>query len=338
MSPRRHLVFTVFATLFLAPAVSAQAPKYLYSPAGAATQAGGGGWSDVPWHGKSATLQQIHDYDEMARVSGGKPAAITMKGLGFRPAGKAQWLGRSWEVRLSMGQSPNSANKASVTFTTNLTNARVMFGTSTTFQKLSFQTVTGVGDPNPIAVTVPFGSTYVYVPVKNKHFCWEWRHQNGSINTPMSADVASGVYGIGTVMPSIGTGCSAWSDTNVNFQGGDYYYQNTLSGAPANTKALAMVGLQKQHTRLPGWCSNLELLPLVHVPGTTDAAGSWVTIRTPISALRGVPQFTLYMQYAFLDKRRPFGIGLSNASSYRTNLPGGWNMSRVYRSVANYTL
>ena len=182
MSLRHHLVFTVVSTLLFVPAVSAQAPKYLYSPAGAGSQAGGL-QTNIPWHGRSATLQQIHDYDEMARVSGGKPLAITMKGLGFRPVGKVQWLGRSWEVRLSVGQSPNSSNKISVTFTNNLTNSRVVFGTKTLFTKLSFKTLSGVGDPNPIGFEVPFASTYVYVPVKNKHFCWEWRHQNASINT-----------------------------------------------------------------------------------------------------------------------------------------------------------
>ncbi|MHC4078747.1 MAG: hypothetical protein ACYST0_09965 [Planctomycetota bacterium] len=327
----------VFTALLVVPGLDAQAPKYLYSPAGSEKEGGGlagfvANWP--PWQSGSATYQQIHDYAEMVRVAGGKPVAITMKGLGFRPVGKTQLLGRTWELRLSMGHSPNSSVKISATFTNNLTNARVVYGTSTTFSKFSFTTVTGTGDPNPIGFTVPFATTYVYLPIKNNHFCWEWRHRNASTLAPMVCDFVSGQYGPGTRLPSIGNGCNAWSDIGLPTSLGRRLYVSTLSGASANTRAMAMLGLTKQQTRLPGWCSNLETIPVLHVFGKTNGAGS-MSFSSPTTVLRGVPQFTLYVQYAFADSRQPFGVGLSNMSAYRTNLPGGWNIGRVFSAGFN---
>ncbi len=109
----------VLSALVLVPSLAAQAPKYLYSPAGATTQAGGVN-NTIPWWAQAASYQQIHDYAEMVGVAGGKPIPMIMKGLGFRPAGTSTLTGRTWELRLAVGQCPKSADNASATFSSNL--------------------------------------------------------------------------------------------------------------------------------------------------------------------------------------------------------------------------
>ena len=327
-----RLVATALAVsaLVLVQGLDAQTPTYVYSPAGAATQRGGSN-NTIPWWGQSATYQQIHDYEEMLRVAGGVPVPIVMKGLGFRSAGNTI-KGRQWELRLNVGACPNSAGSASSTFSSNLPKPITVFATSTTFSKLSFPTTTGTSGVNPIAFTVPFSASHVYVHVKNTHFCWEWRHQNsttpvGTISKSMAVDATSGQLGRGTVLPSIGTGCGGAKSTVSPA----YQFTSTLTGAPLGAKALAMIGLAKQQTILPGWCSNLETVPVLHVPGNT------FTVK--LDLLKGTnKQHTVYTQYAFLDSNQPFGIGLSDASVYRSILPGGWQMSRIYAAPYNNTV
>lgn len=333
--PDTFVLSAVLSALVLVGGLQAQTPKYLYSPAGAATQ-GGGSNNTIPWWSQSASYQQIHDYAEMVRVAGGKVAPIIMKGLGFRPAGSFNLPGRTWELKLAVGTCPNNADNASATFTNNLPNPTTVFGTTTTFNKFSFSTVKGTGDPNPIAFTVPFNQTYVYVPVPSVHFCWEWRHKNATSNATMPCDAIAGRLGRGTVMPSIGSGCGgATSTVSIAYRNSQYNYDSKLSNATANTTAMGMLGLSKQKVPLPGWCSNLETVPLLHFFGKTDAAGS-MTISASLNLLKGVPQLHVYMQYAFLGNF-PFGVGLSDASVYRTNLPGGWEMSRIYKTTARGT-
>ncbi|MHC4852942.1 MAG: hypothetical protein ACYTF5_13090, partial [Planctomycetota bacterium] len=254
-------------------------------------------------------------------------------GLGFRPAGTFTLPGRTWELRLAVGQCPNSADNASATFASNLPKPTTVFATSTTFSKFSFQTVKGTKDPNPIAFTVPFNSNYIYIPLLNSHFCWEWRYKNATTNQTMPADAIAGRLGRGTIMPSIGAGCgNARSTVKINYRSPNYFYDSTLANAATGARAMAMVGIVKQQTPLPGWCSNLETIPVFHIFGTTNAAGS-MTVSGALALLKGVPQLHIYTQYAFVDKSKPFGVGLSDTSVYRTNLPGGWQMSRIYKAA-----
>ena len=268
--------------LVLALTLDAQAPTYLYSPAGAATQVPGGS-NTIPWWGQSASYQQIHDYEEMLRVAGGKPVAIIMKGLGFRPAGATTLPGRTWELRLSVGTSPNNADNASATFTSNLPKPTTVFATSTTFSKLSFPTTTGVKGVSPIAFTVPFNNKFIYVPIKGSNFCWEWRHRNSTSKKLMSCDAIAGKLGRGTTMSSLGFGCNgAQSTVLINSQ---HNYESKLVNAPAGTRALAMIGLTQQKTVLPGWCSNLETVPLLYVFGTADSTGKMTPSRRSYTRL-----------------------------------------------------
>ncbi len=58
------LVSSLWTITILTSAVSAQTPKYVYSPAGAEFMKGGSN-NIVPFWSGSATYQQIHDYADM---------------------------------------------------------------------------------------------------------------------------------------------------------------------------------------------------------------------------------------------------------------------------------
>lgn len=328
----RLVVFTLTVAI-LVPGLTAQTPRYLFSPAGAEHMQGGAD-NTIPWWNTTATYQQIHDHDEMVAVAGGKPAPVVMRGLGFRPARTQTLTGRTWELRLSVGHSPNSSANGSTTFSSNLPKPTVVFGSTTTFNKFSFPTVTGTSTtlaPNGIGFTVPFQQTYAYIPITNNHFCWEWRHRNASTGAFMFTDAQLNRSSRGIVKASVGKGCGNASSiaSVVPINNTTFEYQTQLTGAPGNARALLMVGVQRQHTPLPGWCSSLELVPVIHAYGTTDASGAW-TLKGPLTTFDNVASFELLAQYAYADNNQPFGVGLSDASAFQTPLRTPPLMSRVY--------
>ncbi|MHC4921281.1 MAG: hypothetical protein ACYTKC_17030, partial [Planctomycetota bacterium] len=269
-------------------------------------------------------------------VAGGKPAPVVMKGLGFRPARTQRLTGRTWELRLSMGHSPNAAASASKTFSSNLPKPTVVFGTSTTFSKFSFSTVSGTSTsiaPNPIAFTVPFKSTFIYIPIANNHFCWEWRHRNASSKAFMFTDAIANLSSRGIVKASVGKGCGKAKSQAAVLQvsSTSFDYRTQLTGAPSKATALMMIGVTRKKTQLFGWCSSLELLPVIHVFGTADTAGTW-TFQGPLASIRNIPSFELLVQYAFSDFNQPFNVGLSDMSVYQTPLLSPPLISRIYTS------
>jgi len=325
----------VLSALVLVPSLGAQTPTYRFSPSGAEHMQGGAD-NTIPWWNTTATYQQIHDYKEMVGVAGGKVAPVVMKGLGFRPARTQTLTGRTWELHLSLGHSPNSSANASTTFSSNLPKPTVVFGTSSGWSTFSFKTVTGTSTtlaPNPIAFTVPFQQNYVYIPIKNNHFCWEWRHRKASSKAFMHPDAQVNRSSRGIVKASVGKGCgNARSVASVvPVSNTVFNYQTQLTGAPASARSLMMVGVQRQHTALPGWCSSLEVLPLIHVYGTTNTSGIW-TVQGPLTSFDNTASFELLVQYAFADNNQPFGVGLSDASAFQTPLRTPPLISRIYTS------
>jgi len=316
----------------LATFLPAQAPKYVYSPAGAELMKGGSN-NSIPFGSFSATYQQIHDYADMVRTGRGAP--ILMKALAFRPANTATISGRSWDLQVNLGNTTVDSQNVSKTFSTNLGSApkRVVGSQTTPFQRVSFNTFTGSGTPTQPGVVIPFGALHIQVPIKGKHFCWEWRHKNASITTAMSMDAFFGANHRGLMKPSVGTGCSgASAGFSFVFIRPTQHFRSSLTGAPASARSLMMVGVERKQTILGGWCSNLETVPLVHVFGSTDASGRW-DFTTPMTAFTGVPTFELLIQYAFADTRQPFGVGLSNMAAYQTPIPGAKNLARAWKST-----
>ena len=342
------LSWCALSAFALAPATPAQAPKYLFSPAGAEFMQAGSG-NTIPWWSRSSTYQQIHDYDEMVAVAGGRPLPVVMKGLGFRPWRLNTLGGRTWDLRVAVGHSPNAAASASTTFANNLPKPTVVVATGTTFQKFSFKTVKGVNTapglntakPNPVGFTIPFKSRFVYIPLKNNHFCWELRYMNATSTSFMFTDAIINLSSRGIVKASVGSGCGNAKSTAsvVRVSNTAFNYQTQLSGAPGGAQALMMVGLQRKKTQLPGWCSALETVPLLLLNGGTNGSGVW-TFQAALASARNVPSFELLVQYAFIDKSQGVGIGLSDMSVYQTPLRTPPLLSGVAtpRSTSNNTL
>jgi hypothetical protein len=334
MTPRSSI--RLLAVSLLAATLGAQAPKFVYSPAGAELMQGGNN-NTIPFWSWSATYQQIHDYDDMVRTGSGKP--ILMKAMAFRPANTATVTGRSWDLQINLGNTTVDSQNISTTFSTNLgpLPKRVVGTQTTPFQKVSFSSFTGSGTPTQPGVVIPFGALHIQVPVKGMHFCWEWRHKNASINTSMSMDAVQGASHRGLIKPSVGTGCSS-ATASISFAVIRPAKQllASLTGAPASASSLLMAGVQRRQTILGGWCSNLETVPLVHVFGNTDTSGRW-DFYTPMTVFTGVPTFELLIQYAFADTRQPFGVGLSDMAAYQTPMPGVNKLARAWKSTTSVT-
>ncbi len=330
------LVSSLWTITILTSAVSAQTPRYVYSPAGAEFMKGGSN-NIVPFWSGSATYQQIHDYADMVRTGGGKP--ILMKAMAFRPANTKTITGRTWDLQINLGNTTVSSQQISTTFSTNLGSApkRVVGSQTTPFQKVSFKTFRGSGTPTQPGVVIPFGALHVFVPVKGIHFCWEWRHKNATSTASMSMDALQGVSHRGLIKPSVGTGCSGATATfSFVFVRPTSNFMSSLTGALASARSLMMVGVQRKKTILGGWCSNLETVPIVHVFGTTDSLGRW-NFTAPMTSFQGVATFELLVQYAFVDSGQPFGIGLSNMAAYQTPMPGGLNLARAWKGAGGNT-
>ncbi|MHC4815489.1 MAG: hypothetical protein ACYTGW_07335 [Planctomycetota bacterium] len=330
-----RLAIPLLWTVIVLPTTVAAQPTFAWSPAGAHLIGGGLG-NGIPFWSSSATYQQVHDYADMLQLGGGKP--IIIRGMAFRPAKTTTWNGRSIEVQVNMGGTSVTSQTISTTFSTNLGSnpVRVVGNSQTPFQKFNFPSFTGTGDPNPPGIIVPFKTTWIWLNTKNNSLCWEWRHKNASSNQAGTLDAVNGIAPGGVTRANVGRGCTPSGSTtparaSISMLGAftGSRLNVSLLGATANARALMMVGIKRQHTVLPGWCSNLELVPAVHLYGQTTLVGTW-TFQPPMTSFRGVPTFELLVQYAFADKSQPGGVGLSDMAVYQTPLGGTWHVSRVY--------
>lgn len=336
---KHHLaVPLLFTVAVLSDAVLAQ-PVFAWSPAGASVTGGGLG-NSTPFWATSTTYQQVHDYAEMLQVGGGSP--VIMRGIAFRASKNVAFSARSMDVQVNMGGTSVTSQNISTTFAANLgaNPVRVVGDNQTPFQKFSFAALTGTGDPNPPGIVVPFKNLWIWLNAKNNSLCWEWRHKN---STSIASSVLDGFNGIvpgGVMLPSVGIGCTPTGSTIpsrafVSMAGAFTGSRLTvaLQYSAANARAMMMAGIKKQQTVLPGWCSNLELVPLGQLYGQTNASGLW-NYQVPVTVFSGVPAFDLLLQYAFLDQGLPGGIGLSDMAIYRTPLGGIWRISRAFNPTS----
>ncbi|MHC4815575.1 MAG: hypothetical protein ACYTGW_20980 [Planctomycetota bacterium] len=333
-----RLLLTTSLLLLLVPALGAQAPKYRWSPGGAANFPGGTN-NTIPFWGQSATYQQVHDAADFGS------APVVMKGLAVRNSGARTVLGRTWDLRIKLSQTKVSAGTTTTTFATNLgsVNTTTVFGTATTWGKFTWKSFTSTGSVSPPSFTVPFSTSYLYIPALG-NLCWEWRHQNASISTSMPMDAVSGSSHKGTIQPKVGQGCTVKGNTApatatistplVTATG--YNFKSVLSNATRSQAAVLALGVTPKQTNL-GWCAAVELTPAVFLFGKTDTLGSW-SFQAPLTSLAGAPPVTVYLQYAYNDTNEPAGLGLSNMAGYKTpNLPGANGMTRVWNTPSKNT-
>ncbi|MHC4815577.1 MAG: hypothetical protein ACYTKC_18085 [Planctomycetota bacterium] len=322
----------------LTTTVGAQAPKYVWSPTGTATNAGGNN-NTIPLWSMSATYQQVLDANDF--TSG----VVQMKGLAMRPHATKTLTGRSWDMRITLSHTKKTAATASSTFSANLvgTSTTVVFGTPTTFSRFSWNTVTGTGPVNPPAFTIPFSSPYTYIPSLG-NLCWEWRHKNATTNQNNSVDATFGATQRGTILAKVGRGCTVRGNTApatpiisiVGSGNASYSFRSVLVNATTNSNAIMALGVTPKTQNL-GWCTAVELVPAAFIYGKTDAGGSW-TFYAPLSLLAGAPALNVYVQYVFDDPSQTAGLGLSDMAGYKTaNVPGAHAVCRIYTpgSAAN---
>lgn len=317
----------VVVALALSGVVLAQNPTHIWTPPNAATNAGGTN-NNAPFYAISSTYQQVHDPYNMGQ-------AKTLKGMAFRNWGARTIVGRSWDMRLILSHTKVTPQSVTSTFSSNLgtMNTRVVFGSATGWTKFTFNGYTSTGTVNPPAFTIPFSSPYVYISALG-NLCWEWRHKNGTSTASMPMDASNGNSHLGTPSSS-GTGCVATGNTAAataavttpNANG--YQYRLDLTNAAASATVLTAIGLSQTSLNL-GWCTTLQVTPLVILPGQTSSQGAW-SIQFPLSVASGIPTTNVHAQCGFADKGLPGGLGLSNLASYKTPvIPGSHGMSRVY--------
>ena len=327
----------VVSSLLLAPMLGAQPPTYHWSPTGANKFTGGTN-NTIPFWGLSARYQQIHDAVDFGPTT-------TMKGLAMRPLGNRTLTGRTWEMLITMTHTKVAANAMSTTFATNLAgiNTKEVFGTSKAYKKFSWKNFTSSGstNPKPPAFTIPFDNTYLYLRALG-NLCWDWRHKNATATAFMVMDATSGTSQRGAVLPSVGKGCFVGKSlvpatariTNTGIGAAGNIFQATLSNATASQAAILALGITQQNIKL-GWCTDVELVPVVLAFGKTNASGSW-TFQGPIASTAGASAVSVYMQYAYNDAGQGAGLGLSNMVGYRTpNIPGGSGVSRLWKAASN---
>ncbi|MHC4514657.1 MAG: hypothetical protein ACYS5W_13260, partial [Planctomycetota bacterium] len=183
--------------------------------------------------------------------------------------------------------------------------------------------------------TIPFNSPYSYLPPVG-NLCWEWRFKNASSTASMGMDAVAGSYQQGTVLASVGTGCTvkgnaspATARISTPRLGSAYQFRAALSNATKSARAVMALGVTKKTQNL-GFCTALELVPAVFLFGKTDAAGAWA-FQGPLSALQGTSQIDFFVQFGFNDPT--LVLGLSNLAGYRSPvLPGGHGVSRIYKA------
>ncbi|MHC4815576.1 MAG: hypothetical protein ACYTGW_20975 [Planctomycetota bacterium] len=325
----------------LASAVSAQAPKYRWSPTGT-NKFNGGANNTIPFWGKSASYQQIHDAVDFGVLP------VQMKGMAMRPQGNTTLPGRTWEMRITLSHTKVTANTMSTTFATNLAglNTTIVYGTSTTFTKFSWTTSTSSGTtvPKPPTFTIPFTASYLYLPALG-NLCWDWRHKNATLTSFMVMDATSGSSQRGKVLSKVGNGCFVKGNvapatatiTTALLSATGYNFQSTLTNATRSSSAIMALGLTQRKVN-PGWCTAVELVPVAFVFGKTDTLGSW-QFRAPLALLAGAPPTSLHVQYAYNDTGQAGGLGLSDMAGYTTpNVPGGNSVTRVYKASSSGTV
>ena len=326
------------ASLVLVPLLEAQAPTYHWSPTGT-DQIVGGRNNTIPFWSSSSTYQQIHEARDF------RATTVSMKGMAMRPWGARILAGRSWDMRITLGQTNVTAATVTTAFASNLsgTNTKVVFATGTSFSKFAWPTSTSTGGTsviNPPTFTIPFSSTYTYTPASG-NLCWEWRHKNATTNFPMLMEAVGGSTQFGTVLPSVGKGCTVKGNNDPAkatmyvaspISGVQHHFRAQLSSA-AKGSAIMAVGLTRQTVDLM-WCTKLELSPLAFVFGQVNDFGIWL-FQTPMSILQGGKRITIYIQYAFADSSQSNGLGLSDLAGYRTPaLPGAHGITRIYAAPA----
>lgn len=303
------------------------AQTYHTAPFGFATVEGRDN-NTIPWWSLSATYQQVHDASDLQNVFGSSFAVITS--INFRKDNTSSAApGRTMDAQISLGVTSISATSATSTFATNIGPTPQIVLPYTT---VNLPTLSNVGAPNPIGWSFPFQAPFAYAtPAGN--LCWELRFTNASSNAFMATDAVGRLNSI--VSPNVGTGCIASGQSSAASIGlkslsmSSGAWRNRLDRGAMNAPVVQLIGIGQATIPLPGFCSDLQFLPIADLQNVTDATGQWDSTFT-FGNLYDTPTVDILAQFAWVDLGLPNGVGLSDASLIALPADSIRNLSRIY--------
>jgi hypothetical protein len=150
---------------------------------------------------------------------------------------------------------------------------------------------------------------------------WEvrvWGSSAAGSSYPMDADIAAPTVLQG-ITAGLGSGCitagqaSAMTITADNFNYGTKFSLTfRVTRAAANQPVTFLLGAQKQVTNLPGFCADLQIIPIMGLAiGSTDAAGAMTTIIDPIAYNATLINMAFEAQAVVMDPSQATGLALS---------------------------
>jgi hypothetical protein len=286
----------------------------------------------IPFWSVSATYQQIHDAADLNTVFGGPVAVINS--INFRKDGTLSGgtPAKAFELEISMGMTSVSPLAYSTTFATNIgATPQVVLP----YTPLNLPALTNSSVPNPMGWQIPFATPFTYISAAG-NLCWEFRLKNGASGTA-AMDASSRTGSI--VYPNLGTGCIATGQTSAAAIGtkslsmSTGVWSNRLDRAEANAPTVQLIGLGPVTGPfpLPGFCTDLQFLPMASVTGVASATGQWTSALT-FGSLLDAPSIEIQAQFAWIDSALPNNVGLSNATNLGIPLDSIRSVCRVYLS------
>jgi len=320
-----HRTLSLVSIALASTALTAQ--TYNTAPDGFATTEGNAN-NTIPFWALSGTYQQVHDAVDLAAVFGGT-AVINSINVRKDSGLTSSIAGRTADVQLTLGITTVSAELATGVFATNLGGSPQVV---LPYTNVNLPALSNVSVPNPIGWSYPFMTPFTYSSTAG-NLCWEMRFTNATSSASAPMDAVSRSSAI--LLPNVGTGCIATGQATAAAVGlrslsmSTGAWRNRLDRGAASAPAVQLVGIGHSPIPLPGFCSNLEFLPLVTLAGGTDAAGQWDNTVT-FGSLLGTPTVDLLAQFAWIDGGLPNALGLSDAS--RVTLPANSirNVSRIW--------
>ncbi|MEZ5963989.1 MAG: hypothetical protein R3F56_09115 [Planctomycetota bacterium] len=325
-----HRSLPVLSLLLAAASLPAQ--TYNTAPDGFATVEGNSN-NTIPFWAQSGTYQQVHDAADLTNVFG--PVAV-INSINLRKDGlvSSTVAGRAADFEFTLGVTTVSAITATGVFATNLGSAPQVV---LPYTNINLPALANASVPNPIGWTFPFTVPFTYTP-SSGNLCWEMRFTNATVNTNAAMDAVSRLNA--ETLSNVGAGCIATGQTSAAAIGlrslsmTTGAWRNRLDRAAVSAPAVQLVGVGQTTIPLPGFCSNLEALPLVTVAGGTDATGQWDNTIT-FGSLLGVATLDIVAQFAWIDGGLANGLGLSDASLIRLPANSIRNVSRIYNAPSN---
>jgi len=279
--------------------------------------------SSAPFSGTAfpVRLQQVHVEP--------KGAVHQVRSLAFRRDGRLgdpRFASRTVDMEMSMGHGALATVSASFA-------ANYVSPPQVTFARRSVQTPDYSGAareaPGPFDFVLPLDAPFVHNGVDD--FVWDITvHAASGTGTAVPLDAVTS--GFNLVIPANyalnGLGCSynggeVLLRPNVSLQGfpvNGWILDWAASNCPPSTPAVFMLGTADPDLPLPGLCTNVHVLPLAQVAGTSDASGGFAPFPST-SPLPRIPQsaagvgLRLEAQVALLVAGPPLQVLATNGAS-----------------------